>query len=564
MAEGRHGRGFARLVREADWTPPERPTPKSPRERGLAGANHAARLAREAAANAGDSLKQIDEEARTRHWRLSPTQRAFIECAETFSFYVGGIGAGKTFAGCVRAIITALDPAYAGSIGVIAAPTYPMLEDATLVKFFELMPAAAIAKYDKSRHILTTTNNTIIYFRSLDKPDRLRGTTIAWFWIDEAPIGGYYSWEVLKGRARQLPYAIKGWATGTPRGQDAFYDAFENPEKKLDDHRIFHAPTWENAANLPADYIKNLNYSDAFYRQEVEGRFEAFEGLVYPEFLPQLAPVGHLRSPRKDAVYPMRIGGVDWGFNHPTAVLPIGIDAQDRAHVLEEYVESGKTIGDIMERIVDFSRRYDIQVWWCDGENPQLILEANRVLDQAGVNAIAKAADKGHASVIAGIQAVQRQLKVRPDGTRGLYLSPYCHKTRSEFGQYQYQTTRDDQARRTGGEVPLKIHDDAMDALRYAIYSTFGRGRSGAIPVAVSSSHSQVYDPIAAVLAQTDDETVRRILGDALRRAGLSADLSDDASQLYTIDLERQAQLLAERQRANGKFLRQLGTRTLV
>ncbi len=40
---------------------------------------------------------------------LNPAQDAFVRCAERFSFYVGGVGAGKTLAGAVRALARALD-----------------------------------------------------------------------------------------------------------------------------------------------------------------------------------------------------------------------------------------------------------------------------------------------------------------------------------------------------------------------------------------------------------------------------------------------------------------------
>src|SRR5690349_15524547 len=71
------------------------------------------------------------------HWTLNPVQAAFLATDARFSFYVGGVGAGKTTAGALRALAWALD--HPGSLGLIGAPTYPMLRDATQRTVFALL-----------------------------------------------------------------------------------------------------------------------------------------------------------------------------------------------------------------------------------------------------------------------------------------------------------------------------------------------------------------------------------------------------------------------------------------
>lgn len=508
---------------------------------------------------AGQVAEQMERERRQRRWVLSPTQRAFVDCTDAFTFYVGGIGAGKTFAGCVRAIKTVLSPEYRGSLGVIAAPTYPMLEDATMRTFFALLPEAAIKSYNKNTRTLVTINDSTILFRSLDKPDTLRGTTLAWFWMDEAPIGGYVAWDILKGRLRQMPYRIQAWATGTPRGRDKFYDAFENPQKRLEGHRLFRQPTWENK-HLPADYIKNLNYTGAFYKQEVEGRFEAFAGLVYDEFVPELRPHGHLARPSNSQGFKQMIGGIDWGFNHPCGVVVIGIDHEDRVWVLDEYVEPKKELTrDILPKIVAFTKRYGVSVWWCDSAAPQLIAETNRALDSARVDALAKGTTKGRDSVIAGIQTVAQCLAFRANGDGpGLLVHPdRCKHTIEEFGQYSYKVDeRGDPL--PGKPEPEKVHDDAMDALRYALHETFGRNRSGRIPTAVSAALR------TGAGAGTPDETLLRLLrgeGDEHARRLVEAALAKleidplDLAASYDEAVDAAEARLRERMRIGARFV---------
>lgn len=501
-----------------------------------------------------DLEAKLEADQRQRHWVLSPKQRAFLECKDQYTFYVGGIGAGKTFAGALKAIVTALSPEYAGSLGVVAAPTYPMLEDATLRKFLEMIPPAAIKSYNKNSHTLHTINNSTILFRSLDKPETLRGTTIAWFWIDEAPIGGYHAWEILKGRLRQTPYRVMAWATGTPRGKDKFWEAFakESP-KRLDGHTLFQASTMENAKNLPENYVQNLGYTGKFFEQEVLGQFTSFEGLVYPAFDPTQGGAGHVRTPRRDAEYKLRFGGIDWGWNHPCAILPMAADVMDRVYLLDEWVEPGKELNrHIIPQVIHFTRKYGITTWWCDSAGAQLIREVNRALDNAQLDCSARACTKGPDSVATGIQTVQRFLELRPDGTRGLYLAPWCPKTRDEFGLYQYKTSMDDKASRslTGKDEPMKVHDDAMDALRYALHETFGRGRSSAIPMAVSSANAPSSEGELLRLLDTEtDPRVRTILVEALARMGFSEEevIREATTEQQTLARvrERNAKMLA-------------------
>ncbi len=225
-------------------------------------------------------------------YTLNPAQARFLACDERFSFYVGGVGAGKSFAGALKAIAWMLD--HPGSLGVIGAPTYPMLRDATQRTVFELLeslPESLRRQFNKSEQRLLLENGSEVLFRSLEEPDRMRGLNLAWFWLDEAPLCTYYSWQMLKARLRQPGYPWQGWATGTPRGRDGF--AYDFELRPRPHHALFRASTLENAAHLPPEYVEDLGYSGALYDQDVLGLFTAFEGLVYTF---EADDQGHLRE----------------------------------------------------------------------------------------------------------------------------------------------------------------------------------------------------------------------------------------------------------------------------
>jgi hypothetical protein len=122
-----------------------------------------------------------------------------------------------------------------------------MLRDATQRAFFALLDESlgddGGYTYHKSEQRLTLPNGSQILFRSLDDPDRIRGLTLAWFWLDEAPLCGHFAWQVLKGRLRQRGYLTMGWATGTPQGRDVYAYDFELAPRP--NHTLYRAATQE-------------------------------------------------------------------------------------------------------------------------------------------------------------------------------------------------------------------------------------------------------------------------------------------------------------------------------
>src|SRR5256885_8311220 len=66
-----------------------------------------------------------------------PSQRAFHQSAARMKGFSGPIGSGKSQALCQEAIkLSYLNP---GRLGLLGAPTYPMLRDATQATLFEIL-----------------------------------------------------------------------------------------------------------------------------------------------------------------------------------------------------------------------------------------------------------------------------------------------------------------------------------------------------------------------------------------------------------------------------------------
>src|SRR5580692_1448566 len=128
-----------------------------------------------------------------------PSQRLFHESSARFKGFSGPIGSGKSQALCQEAIrLSYLNP---GRTGLIGAPTYPMLRDATLTSFLEVLDSNRIRyELNKSESVLVMKDTgSRIYFRSVDDFERLRGTNLAWFGLDELTYTAEEAWLRLEG-----------------------------------------------------------------------------------------------------------------------------------------------------------------------------------------------------------------------------------------------------------------------------------------------------------------------------------------------------------------------------
>src|SRR6185437_12304333 len=122
-------------------------------------------------------------------WRVSfdplPSQRAFVNCAARFKGFSGPVGAGKSMALCFAAFrLATKNP---GCQGLLGAPTYRMMRDVTQVAFLRLLDESGVPyEFHKSENTIRIEEiDSEILLRSLDEPERLRGTNLAWFGIDE-------------------------------------------------------------------------------------------------------------------------------------------------------------------------------------------------------------------------------------------------------------------------------------------------------------------------------------------------------------------------------------------
>ena len=262
---------------------------------------------------------------RIRHGGTVP-QIEFWNSEARFRAFVGGVGSGKTRAGVVEVLRMPTK-----SRGTVVAPTYRMLQDATIHTFLEVTKEAGVLEeYKKSDSMAYLTNGTEILFRSCDDPDKLRGPNLGWFWLDEAAMMPQIVWDLMIGRLRLGPG--KGFVTTTPRGMNWLYKLFVKQQR--DDYHLVQCSSKTNTF-LPDYFIKALEekYSGHWKKQELEGGFVEFtEAAAYEDFRSNLNVKKGLID-RYNPRLPIKLG---CDFNHRLMAWPVIQVYNDQPVVIAE------------------------------------------------------------------------------------------------------------------------------------------------------------------------------------------------------------------------------------
>ena len=177
-----------------------------------------------------------------------------------------------------------------GRLGLLGAPTYPMLRDATQATLFEILDVNHVPfDHNKAENtVVMRDTGSRILFRPVDEFERLRGTNLAWFGLDELTYTQEAAWLRLEGRLRD-PKARRlcGFGVWTPKGYDWVYRKFVVDHLKGYD-TIFAQPM-ENRFLLDKipDFYRRLedSYDETFYQQEALGAYlNLTGGTVYSAF----------------------------------------------------------------------------------------------------------------------------------------------------------------------------------------------------------------------------------------------------------------------------------------
>ncbi|MGJ8518027.1 terminase large subunit domain-containing protein [Carnimonas bestiolae] len=290
---------------------------------------------------------------------LNNPQADFIELPHKFRAFVAGFGSGKTWVGCTALCIHAWQHPRI-NMGYFA-PTYPQIRDIFYPTIEEVAHSlgliAVTREANREVHLFEGSKfRSTIKCRSMDKPGSIVGFKIGHALADELDVmsqdKAQQAWRKIIARMRYNVPGVKNGVdvTTTPEGFRFVYQQFvkairDRPElSKL--YGLIQASTYDNAKNLPADYIESLkqSYPSQLIEAYLRGQFvNLASGAVYARFNRDTNNCQDVVQPGE----PIYIG-VDFNVSMMAAVICVKRDGEPR--VVDEIMGSLDT-PDLIRRI---------------------------------------------------------------------------------------------------------------------------------------------------------------------------------------------------------------------
>ncbi len=366
-----------------------------------------------------------------------------LKCSEKFEeiikadtrivLLVGSSRSGKTYSLCQLFVAMMLKEQ---GLYTIVRKTLPALKASAYRDYFEILNNADL--YNQKNHnkseLIYTLGNSEIEFISVDQPSKIKGRKRNHLFINEANELSYEDFIQLSLRTTGRIYL----------DLNPSHDQFHWIETKLKtrkDITIIHS-TYKDNPFLDQTTINEIEQlKDADHNLWLIyglGEMGILENLVYTHW--QLCD----KLPEGEKIY-----GLDFGFNHPTALMEVVLK-DDCIYTNELIYESRLTNADFISKMNSLGVDKRIPIY-ADSEDPQRIAE----IKQAGFNIIG--AEKEAGSVKKGID----DIKSKP-----FYITKDSPNTHKEIRGYKWVEKNGDPT-----DEPVKFKDDALDAIRMAIYT---------------------------------------------------------------------------------------------
>jgi phage terminase large subunit len=381
------------------------------------------------------------------HWILTDTHRNVV-CR-------GGAGSGKSVSimmALLWHILKDLDKPNSHRFLVLRKTgpaakksVFPLLKH--LIDKWGLSP---IVDINKTEGTFTFINGSEIMITSLDDPEKIKSL----FGVDKIFLEE--AMEFTLDDYRQLSLRMRGDNTKTYQLFMAFnpvsalswiYKEFYTKEKP---NTITHLSTYKDNPHLDAEYIRQLedliNQDQNYYNVYTLGEFGCVGNVIYNNWT--------IVDSYPDNVSE-EVWGLDFGYTHNMALVRVGI-TQNGIYLKEEIYEPKLTIPDLIEKIKVIINNGNAIVY-ADSAMPGSITEIARV------GFCIRSADKAPHSVKEGIDYCRRQK---------LFITKDSPGIIKEIQGYAYKV---DKVSNMTMEEPIKINDDLMDAMRYAIYTHLGK-----------------------------------------------------------------------------------------
>jgi len=339
----------------------------------------------------------------------------------------GGSRSSKTYSLCQLMIIYCLQNN--NKVVSVIRKTFPALRATVLRDFIEILREIGLYKeenHNKSEQIYTFANGSMVEFFSVDNEQKIRGRKRDIAWCNEA--------------------------------NELYFDDFTQLNMRTEDKLIFDYNPSDSASwlyELPADEsikIKSTYKDNPFLPDSIKAQIEDLKRT--DEALYQIYALGE-KAISKSNIYsqwtfvahrPSKfvkyVYGLDFGYNHPTALMRVYYCDND-IYIEPVIYESYLTTTMLIEKLATLNIEQTVTIL-ADYSRPEIIQEMN----------------------IAGYD-VQNANKVVKKGIDNLKtFGVFCQDDkaiRREYENYKWKKIGDFIT-----DEPVKLFDDAMDAIRYA------------------------------------------------------------------------------------------------
>ena len=418
---------------------------------------------------------------------FNPSQEEFFQKAHGSSRYLGfggGIGNGKTLAGCIRVLQLAYE--YPNNLILVGRLKGSDLENSTKKTMLELCSPLFQTKqieYKVKENKLVCDNGSEIVFRHLEDvyASGILGMNLGYFYIDQAEEVEENVFDILTGRLRRKSFNEDGLEA--PRGGVMTFnmnghnwiwrmfkkkwDRQKQPLTNPEDYDLVEASTVDNQKHLPEDYIKDLLSKDKeWVARYVYGSWDVFSGQIFDEFTPETHVIPH-RPPAPGSVI---FSAVDPGFVDPFAVGWLAIEPGGQRYFFQEHYVTGQTTDWHADIIKAKDAGLYITARWTDAANAQTIHDLNA----KGIYCVPARKETLQSSkdlVGGGIQVIKDLLRKNPvTGKPAIIISDQCVNLIYELQQYSWKARRGEL---NAPEVPEDKHNHLIDTLRYILINYF-------------------------------------------------------------------------------------------
>ena len=339
----------------------------------------------------------------------------------------GGSRSSKTYSLCQLVIIYCLQNNH--KVVSVIRKTFPALRATVLRDFIEILKELniySVEDHNKSEHIYTFPNGSIVEFFSVDDEQKIRGRKRDIAWCNEAN-------ELYFDDFTQLNMRTESKLIFDYNPSESTSWLYELPQEES----IMIKSTYKDNPFLPQSIrtqIEDLKRTDeALYQIYALGEKAISKSNIYSQW----SFVAHRPARFVKFVY-----GIDFGYNHPTALMRVYYCDND-IYIEPVIYESYLTTTMLIEKLGSLGIEQTVSIL-ADYSRPEIIQEMN----------------------IAGYDVINANKVVKKGIDNLKTFGVICQDDkalRREYENYKWKKIADFIT-----DEPVKLFDDAMDAIRYA------------------------------------------------------------------------------------------------